>query len=907
METLSRLGMRVLREIGGRAEAGRKVRLLALDPGLSVEGALPLLRSLPWVEYAEPNYLRRALYTPDDPLFGQQWGFHNTGQVIGGTAGTPDADVDAVEAWDLERGLVHRPVVAVIDTGLDLGHPDLDGNLWVNVDEVPGNGLDDDGNGYVDDRNGYNMAGISHLYQNNWAYRLGNDQDHQLFAQSITGTGDYLSAVGVSVRRIGDPARPFTVSVRDSLSGPDLASAVVQPSEVSPFTGTLVEKTLSARVRLEAGSTYYLVFSTTQLDSSNYYLLYMNYKDPENPEEWRDIYRDGSGWRYFNSTSRWERGDFDFCFRTNSNPIPRDDNGHGTHCAGIAGAETGNATGVAGACPGARIMVLKAADSSGMFDSADWIEALRYAVDNGAEVVSLSFGGTVYSSAEQDAVNYAWSRGAVLCAAAGNTGDSTIIYPAGYEHVLGVGATDNRDQVAEFSTYNSSVDLSAPGVYVMSTVPTYPVAFTSYGIPLDYAYGFGTSMATPMAAGAAALVRSRNPSLEADRVVDALETGAEDRGDPGRDDYYGWGRLNARQALQAAGLPPVVESVLPGSGKVGAEVAVIGSGFGDSQGGSYVTFGTQRVAEYTSWSDGEIRCIVPPVSPGETPVKVTTSSGTSEPLPFTVLPFEVLVRVSGEGGSASPTRQEVAYGGTAVLTITPYPGYRIASITDNGRTVAVTDPAGMEYRIEEVREDHLVTVTFAVAVYTVTWYLAEGCTAAGMQTYILIQNPNPGAVTVDLTFMTGNGPVPGPRGFTLPANSRATFLANAYVPGEADLSTRVTSEGGGVVCERAMYGPGMAWAHDSVGVTSPSTTWYLAEGCTAAGMQTYILVQNPNPGAVTVDLTFMTGNGPVPGPRGFTLPANSRATFLANAYVPGEADLSTRVTSEGGGVVCERA
>gem|GEM_PF-1726250 len=984
LEALSRLGMRVLREIGGRAEAGMKIRLLALEPGLSVEGALSLLRSLPWVEYAEPNYLRHAFYTPDDPLFGQQWGFHNTGQVIGGTAGTPDADVDAVEAWDLERGLAHRPVVAIIDTGVDLGHPDLDGNLWVNDDEVPSNGHDDDGNGYVDDRNGYNMAGISHLYQNNWAYRLGNDEDHQLFAQSITGTGDFLSTVGVMVRRTGNPARPFTVSVRSSLSGPDLASAVVQPSEVSPFLGTVVEKTLSARVRLEAGSTYYLVFSTTQLDASNYYLLYINYKDPEDPGEWRDLYRDGSGWRYFNTASRWERGDFDFCFRTNSNPIPRDDNGHGTHCAGIAGAETGNATGVAGACPGARVMVLKAADSSGMFDSADWIEALSYAVDNGAQVVSMSFGGTGYSSAEQDAIDYAWSRGAVLCAAAGNSGDPTMSYPAGYEHVLGVGATDNRDQVAEFSTYNSSVDLSAPGVYVMSTVPTYPVAFTSYGIPLDYAYGSGTSIATPMAAGVAALVRSRNPSLEADRVVDALEAGAEDRGVPGRDDHYGWGRLNARQALQAAGPPPAVESVVPHSGKVGTEVVVIGSGFGDSRGGSYVTFGAQRAAEYPSWSDGEIRCLVPPISPGEAPVRVTTPGGTSEPLPFTVLPFEVSAVVSGEGGSVSPALQEVPYGGTAVLAITPYPGYRIASITDNGGTVTVTDPAGMEHRIEGVREDHLVKVSFSAAMYTVTcsvdpagsgtisgtgvyafgeratltavpaagycfkrwmeggrevsasnpyvftvtssrslvaefqeeeeeppicsniWYLAEGCTAAGMQTYILVQNPNPGAVTVDLTFLTGNGAVEGPRNVLLPGNSRATFLANQYVPGNTDVSTRVTSEGGGVVCERAMYGPGWSWAHDSVGVTSPSTTWYLAEGCTAQGMQTYILIQNPGSDTAHIKLTFQTGTGEVEGPE-VDLPGGRRTTFLANHYVPNNTDVSTKVTSEGGGVVCERA
>lgn len=312
----------VIGEDGNATGEAGKACLLGLKPGLAVVEALFLLRSLPFVEYAEPNYRRRFLHAPDDSLFGRQWGFHNTGQVIGGTAETPDADIDAVEAWDLERGLSHRPVVAVIDTVVDLHHPDLEDKLWINGDEVPGNGLDDDGNGYVDDRNGYNWAGISHLYQNDWAYRLGNDQDHQLFAQSLTGTGDYLTSVGVVVRAVGTPALPFTLSVRSSLSGPDLASAVVQPSEVSPYFGILVEKELSTRVRLVDGATYYLVFSTDQLDASNYYLLYMNYRDPAAPEEWHDLYQDGSGWRYFKSTGSWERGDFDFCFRTNPNFSP---------------------------------------------------------------------------------------------------------------------------------------------------------------------------------------------------------------------------------------------------------------------------------------------------------------------------------------------------------------------------------------------------------------------------------------------------------------------------------------------------------------------------------------------------------------------------------------------------------
>ncbi len=104
-----------------------------------------------------------------------------------------------------------------------------------------------------------------------------------------------------------------------------------------------------------------------------------------------------------------------------------------------------------------------------------------------------------------------------------------------------------------------------------------------------------------------------------------------------------------------------------------------------------------------------------------------------------------------------------------------------------------------------------------------------------------------------------------------------------------------------------MYGPGKMWAHDSIGVTAPSTTWYLAEGCTGGGMETWILVQNPNSSEVKVDLTFMTAAGSVAGPQDVAIAGNSRQSFFAGAYVPDNFDVSTKVTSEGGNVICERA
>ena len=146
-----------LRELVG---AGTLVRyrtvkgLELIDTQLDVELAIGLLE--PFVEYAEPNWVQRKTNTPNDTYFSLQWGCHNTGQSIQGTPGIGDADIDAVEAWDLTTGSSGF-VVAVIDTGVDWDHPDLAANIWSNPGEIAGNGQDDDGNGYVDDVRGWDF------------------------------------------------------------------------------------------------------------------------------------------------------------------------------------------------------------------------------------------------------------------------------------------------------------------------------------------------------------------------------------------------------------------------------------------------------------------------------------------------------------------------------------------------------------------------------------------------------------------------------------------------------------------------------------------------------------------------------------------------------------------------------
>jgi subtilisin family serine protease len=132
------------------------VQHVKLPRGMTVEAALEIYLDDPDVEYAEPNYYRRASVTTDDTYFNRLWGLHNTGQYVHGTSGTPDADIDAPEAWDITTGSSDI-VIAVVDTGIDYSHPDLSDNMWSNTGETPDNDIDDDGNGYVDDVRGWDF------------------------------------------------------------------------------------------------------------------------------------------------------------------------------------------------------------------------------------------------------------------------------------------------------------------------------------------------------------------------------------------------------------------------------------------------------------------------------------------------------------------------------------------------------------------------------------------------------------------------------------------------------------------------------------------------------------------------------------------------------------------------------
>lgn len=225
----------------------------------------------------------------------------------------------------------------------------------------------------------------------------------------------------------------------------------------------------------------------------------------------------------------------------NSDGNPMDDNGHGSHVAGIVAASGDNSVGIAGVDWKTKIMALKVLNNAGSGSDFNVAAAVRYAADNGADVINLSLAGSSFSQTLQNAVNYAYGKGVVITAAAGNDGTTAINYPAGLLNVIGVGATDQSDVRASFSNFNSSVDVSAPGVDILSLYSTV--------LGFSYAQMSGTSMATPHVAGVAALIKSVRPFWSPAVIESRLKQTALDLGVSGRDDYYGFGRIDAYQSL----------------------------------------------------------------------------------------------------------------------------------------------------------------------------------------------------------------------------------------------------------------------------------------------------------------------------------------------------------------------
>lgn len=217
----------------------------------------------------------------------------------------------------------------------------------------------------------------------------------------------------------------------------------------------------------------------------------------------------------------------------------KDDYGHGTMVAGIIGALKDNSTGIAGITQNTSLLIIKAnLEEQGAFLDNDVIEAIYYAVEQGADIINLSLGTTYQNSLTQEAVEFATDHGVIVVAASGNDGDDTLHYPASFEAVISVGAVDRNMNIADYSNHNEQVDISAPGSDVLTTTMTG-----------GYMMASGTSFAAPHVTGILALYMSYDTDYTVDEVKTKLYASAHDLGDEGLDSYYGFGLVDSISLL----------------------------------------------------------------------------------------------------------------------------------------------------------------------------------------------------------------------------------------------------------------------------------------------------------------------------------------------------------------------
>jgi thermitase len=267
-----------------------------------------------------------------------------------------------------------------------------------------------------------------------------------------------------------------------------------------------------------------------------------------------------------------------------------DASGHGTHVAGIAAAETGNATGIAGVAGGCKLLVVKVFDQFNHYSAAQLESGVVYAIDHGARVINVSGGSDSASAEVADAMAYADEHNVLVVAAAGNQGNSPLQYPAAYAstfaNVMAVGATDGSDTRATYTNVGLQLCVMAPGGYgsygsaeIYSTLPNYP---SRLGNASGYGYMQGTSMAAPYVAGTAALMLSVNPNLTPAQIRTTIQLSADKVDGMGGQPftkYYGYGRLNANAAVRTIFVPqvyPTVASAL--SAAVSGQTVVVAAG-----------------------------------------------------------------------------------------------------------------------------------------------------------------------------------------------------------------------------------------------------------------------------------------------------------------------------------------
>jgi serine protease len=275
--------------------------------------------------------------------------------------------------------------------------------------------------------------------------------------------------------------------------------------------------------------------------------ILVNTADPVNSSD-----DDNNG--FIDDNKGWDFGDGD------NNPDPvilaSDSMSHGTHCAGIAAASTDDGTGIASLAFNVKILPVKLGNDVGYGLGGSTAQAIAYAAQRGARVISMSFGGPNFSQAEQDAVTAAHNAGAVLLAAAGNDNSEsldTIGYPARYTNIIMVASSDQGDLKSSFSNYNAAVTITAPGTAITSSYAIGGASRQRSVADTSYATIDGTSMATPLVASLCGLILSANSSLTPTQVRNILTSTAVnlDNLNPSYAGKLGAGRINASAAMQA--------------------------------------------------------------------------------------------------------------------------------------------------------------------------------------------------------------------------------------------------------------------------------------------------------------------------------------------------------------------
>jgi len=252
-----------------------------------------------------------------------------------------------------------------------------------------------------------------------------------------------------------------------------------------------------------------------------------------NPDETPDDGIDNDSNGYVDDTWGW-----DF---VNNDKDPTDDHMHGTAVTSVMVAAQ-DGVGMVGICPWCRVVAVKVLDSQGSGSLDVVASGIVYAAQNGARVINLSLAGPIGSQTLEDAVNFAWNQGAVVVAAAGNDGNNTILYPAGYANAISVASTNSGDKHSCFSNYRAGyISVAAPGeaIYVIDiNNPT-----------TGYNYYSGTSLSTPHVTGLAGLILGKDPNLSNAQVRSLIESSAVDLGSPGVDAAFGHGRIDAYRAI----------------------------------------------------------------------------------------------------------------------------------------------------------------------------------------------------------------------------------------------------------------------------------------------------------------------------------------------------------------------